>query len=52
MYEIRMNGGKKMILDLIKLEFRRDRSKPKRKGIEKFHLELWSFVFCIELEKK
>lgn len=51
MYEIRMNGGKKMILDLIKfkLEFLRDRSK--RKGIEKLHLELGSFVFCIEYKK-
>lgn len=49
MYEIRMNGGKKMILDLIKLEFLRDRSK--RKGIEKLHLELGSFLFCIEYKK-
>lgn len=49
MYEIRINGGKKMILDLIKLEFLRDR--PKRKGIEKLNLELGSFVFCIEYKK-
>ena len=42
MYEIRMNGGKKMILDLIKLEFLRDRYKWK--GIEKFYLDLWNFV--------
>lgn len=46
MYEIRMNGGKKMILDLIKLEFLRDGSE--RKGIDKLHLELWNFLFCIE----
>jgi len=52
MYEIRMNGGKKMILDLIldlvKLEFLRDRSK--RKGIDKFHLELWSFFILSRIE--
>lgn len=49
MYEIRMNGGKKtildLILDLVKLEFLRDRSK--RKGIDKFHLELWSFFYFV-----
>lgn len=42
MHEIRMNGGKKTILDLIKLEFLRDRYKWK--GIDKFHLDLQSFV--------
>ena len=41
-YEIHMNGGKKIILDLIKLEFLRE--KYKWKGIEKFHLDLRSFV--------
>lgn len=42
MYEIRMNGGKKMILDLIKLEVLRDRYKWK--GIDKFHVDLGRFV--------
>lgn len=42
MYEIRMNGGKKIILDLIKLEFLRDRYNWK--GIDQFHLDLRSFV--------
>ena len=41
-YEIHMNGGKKKILDLIKLELLRE--KYKLKGIEKFYLDLRSFV--------
>lgn len=42
MYEIRMNGGKKMILDFIKSEVLRDRYKWK--GIYKFHVDLGRFV--------